>query len=380
MYLSDTHIKDLLSELNITTANQSFTFDAADQIQPCSIDIRLDCVFWEQFRSTTLDLRKARLLELSPRRYWRRKELKPDESITLAPGAMLLGRTYEEFSMPKKCAGKIEGRSSFARMGLAVHCSADFINPGWRGHMPLQLINHGEHTIRLFPYIPICQLVLIPLSSQPERVYGDTTLSSKYMQDDGGPSYWWRDKLIKKLQQALGEHDVELRVQNEIFQHLGPCDPELLERFENFVRKATSTTRANAHELLQTFAKAEDRRQFRDSLLHGLFVGAGPTLVAASIGSLFSQPFGQTTYSWMHFGLWALSAMAVAGSLLAYRHELGEYLTAKRLQEANQRNTLWSPPNNTTGSDPPHPPSQLNAIAQPQQPAQEPLDPTSESK
>jgi hypothetical protein len=261
---------------------------------------------------------------------------------------MLLGRTYEEFSIPTSCAGKIEGRSSFARMGLAVHCSADFINPGWRGHMPLQLINHGAHTIRLFPYIPICQLVLVSLSSTPERVYGDTTLSSKYMQDDGGPSYWWRDKLIKKLQRALGEHDVELHVQNEIFQHLGPCDPGLLERFEHFVRKATSSTRANADDLLQSFAHAEDRRHFRDRTLRGLLVGAGPTLVAASIGSLFSQPFGQTTYTWLHYTLWALTGVAILASLLAYRRELGEYLTTKRLHEAYQRSAQPSPPHQAT--------------------------------
>jgi deoxycytidine triphosphate deaminase len=337
MYLSDRDITALLPELNIETGHPSHAFDAPAQIQPCSIDIRLDAVFWEQRRRTTLDLRKARLLELSPRRYWRRKELQPHESFTLQPGAMVLGRTYEKFSIPTTCAGKIEGRSSFARLGLAVHCSGDFINPGWRGHMPLQLINHGTHTIRLFPYIPICQVLLVKLSSTPERVYGDRTLSSKYLDDDGGPSYWWRDKFIQRLQRALGEHDVELHVQDELFQHLGPCDPELLERFERFVRRATSTTRGNADDLLASFSHDEDRRDFRHRAIRALLVGAGPTLLAASIGSVFSQPFGQTTYTWLHYILWAATALAIPASLMAYRHETGEYLTKKRLQDAYHR-------------------------------------------
>src|SRR5205085_4347843 len=120
-------------------------------------------------------------------------------SIVLKPSEMLLGRTYEIFTIPKDHAGKLEGRSSFARLGLAVHCSADFINPGYRGHMPLQLINFSRSSIRVFPLIPICQLILVRLSSTPTRVYGDRELSSKYMDDDGGPSYWWRDKRIKSL-------------------------------------------------------------------------------------------------------------------------------------------------------------------------------------
>lgn len=121
---------------------------------------------------------------------------------------MLLGRTYDSFTIPPTLAGKLEGRSSFARMGLATHCSADFINPGYRGKMPLQLVNFGRTTIRLVPFVPICQLIFIQVSSHPERLYGERELSSKYMDDDGGPSYWWRDKRVKELQAALREHDL----------------------------------------------------------------------------------------------------------------------------------------------------------------------------
>lgn len=154
---------------------------------------------------------------------------KPYRRLCSASRSKRSGVAFETFTIPSACAGKLEGRSSFARMGLAVHCSADFINPGYRGHMPLQLVNLGKGSVRLFPQVPICQLVLVRLSSPPERVYGARELFSKYMDDDGGPSYWWRDKRIADLQAAFREFDVSERVQNEILELIGPREPELIE-------------------------------------------------------------------------------------------------------------------------------------------------------
>ncbi len=62
--------------------------------------------------------------------------------------------------------------------------------------MPLQLYNAGEYPIVITPYLPLCQLMLIPLSGLPERSYGEPELESKYINDDGGPSLWWRDRLV----------------------------------------------------------------------------------------------------------------------------------------------------------------------------------------
>jgi deoxycytidine triphosphate deaminase len=103
-----------------------------------------------------------------PRRHWRKILLGAGESIKLRPGEMILGRTFEAFSIPRSCAGKLEGRSSFARMGLAIHCSADFINPAWRGRMPLQLTNLGASSIRS------CTLPT-NLSADADQAFGRTT-------------------------------------------------------------------------------------------------------------------------------------------------------------------------------------------------------------
>jgi deoxycytidine triphosphate deaminase len=326
MYLSDRDIKALLPEIGFETDDPNQPFIPADQIQPCSVDLRLGRTFWKQRSKQTLDLRRSKLLELSPRHHWERIVLDPGETITLRSQEMLLGRTLETFTIPNLYAGKLEGRSSFARMGLAVHCTADFINPGYRGHMPLELINFGRGSIKIIPYVPICQVMFIPLSSEPERSYGDGGLSSKYMNDDGGPSYWWRDKRIKQLQVTLGESDVGERVQNEILEMIGPRDPDLIERFEMMIRTLPIQDLTNSAEILELFAAREDQIRFRNRLLHAIQIGAAPFLLAASIGAIFSQPFG-----WPHFALWGLTVLSIPFSIAGFRSVPIDYFGTKEM-------------------------------------------------
>lgn len=199
MYLSDRDIRALLPDLSFQTDHPDHPFVDTEQIQPCSVDLRLSNVFWTRRRGhwlrrlvrrgPTVDLRKSHIQEIDPRREWRRAALAEGQSITIWPGQVVMGRIYESFRVPDEFAGKIEGRSSYARIGLAIHCTGDFINPGWHGFMPLQLFNASPFPIRILPYLPICQLMLISLSSRPDRTYGDDELASKYINDDGGPSY-----------------------------------------------------------------------------------------------------------------------------------------------------------------------------------------------
>ncbi|MEW6621008.1 MAG: dCTP deaminase [bacterium] len=239
MYLCDKDIYKKLPEINFVANNSENPFVPDDQIQPCSVDLRLDNIFWIPRKRFTIDLRKTKLLEIEPRRYYKKVILNKGEHITLKPGKLLLGRIYEEFTIPNECAGKISGRSSFARLGIMIHLTGDFINPGYRGHMPLQLINFGNNPIKIFPYIPICQLQLVKVSDLPNRLYGVSELQSKYMNDDGGPSYWWRDKRIKKLQKALGEVNVAISIQESILQIIGKQEPEVIERLEKRLSKCS---------------------------------------------------------------------------------------------------------------------------------------------
>lgn len=325
MYLIDRELYEALPQLNIQTDEPAHPFLPAEQIQPCSIDIRLSNIFWlPQKKRSTIDLRKSKLAEISPRRHWRRIAIKPNESYTIRPGEILLGRTYEKFSIPSVCAGKIEGRSSFARMGLSVHCTGDFINPGWRGHMPLQLINLGPHPIKVIPYLPICQLMLIKLSNAPNKLYGERELQSKYMDDDGGPSYWWRDKRIQRLHKALQHSDVTLAIQQELLETIGVQEPEVIERFESFVDSRPVGALESSAILLSQFSRSEDKRRVRDRLFRW-----SKAVPLALTGSLSVRYLFERPYQLHHYVLWIITLISLVLAARVFATTEGEYLGEK---------------------------------------------------
>lgn len=329
MYLTDKEIFEKLNDLNIECSNPKEPFRPEEQIQPCSIDLRLDNVFWIPKKAGTIDLRKSKLLELSPRRYWKKVVLKKGEYLTLKPGELILGRIYEKFTIPPNCAGKIEGRSSFARMGLGVHISGDFINPGYRGHMPLQLVNYNPNPIKLYPYIPICQLMLIRLSGRPERLYGERELQSKYIDDDGGPSYWWRDKRIRRLQDRLKEFDIILRIQEEILEKIGAQEPEVIERFEKFITKLSIDEFENVEYILEKFLEHEEKLRKRGKLLKNTSLYMFPIFASASLAALFVKPV--CFYHWI---LWGVSGIFLFPFIYyLFFHEPQEYLNKQMLEE-----------------------------------------------
>lgn len=272
MYLIDKEIKDRLEEIKFE-GNKNF--DINTQIQPCSVDINLDSIFWmPKINIKSIDLRKSKLLELDSRNYWKSIILNNNECINIKPGEFILGRTYEKFSIPHDCAGKLEGKSSMSRLGLAVQIGSDFINPGWRGHMPIQLVNHSKTTIKIFPYIPICQLMLIKLSGVPERLYGVEELQSKYTDDDGGPSHWWRDKRIKSLQKKFAELDIIFDIQENILSTLGVNEPDTIKRFEYFISKLAKDDISNKDIIIKKFS---DHERYNKKL-EKLFKKGTPTI------------------------------------------------------------------------------------------------------
>ncbi len=330
MYLSDAHLIEKWHELNIDCDNPQCSINCKKHIQPCSIDFCLSNVFWEPVKQKTIDLRKSGLLELSPRRYWRKRVLRSNEYITLKPGKLLLGRLAPKITIPNDCAGKIIGRSSFARLGLVIHCTGEFINPGYRGHMPLQLYNCSPNPIKIFPYIPICQLSLIKLTGLPTKFYGEDELHSKYMDDDGGPSYWWRDKRIRSLQDALTEKSVELYVQEKILAQIGIQEPDIIERFENLIEKKPEINRENAEFLIEEFAKSEDKLRTKDRIVVGLSKTLFPLFAGVSIALVFMPP-----YSISYFILWLSTIITLWPFLWAWKETPKEYLGKKELTKLN---------------------------------------------
>lgn len=335
MYLADHELQDLLGEMGLgEEAGGAAPFDAGTQIQPCSIDLRISNVFWKPSRTRrwlrrvgrrvgSVDLRHAEAHDLEPLRDWKRYELEQGETLTIKPGDVLMARVHERFQVPSAYAGKIEGRSSFARLGLSVHCTGDFINPGWQGFMPLQLFNAGPYPIKITPYLMICQLMVIRLASEPELTYGDPLLRSKYENDDGGPSKWWRDRSVLALQERLGEVHVPTTIQSEILDRVRFAEPAVLERLRSYVGHQRVGAIENRQALLEDLASKEDRRRLADTVA----IGTVPVLAAADLGSALVPPIGIG-----HLILYVLTVVAVFLGFRGYLRRDSGYLGRREMK------------------------------------------------
>jgi dCTP deaminase len=154
-----------------------------DMIQPSSIDVRLDRWFrvFENHRYPFIDpsIEQPDLTRLI--------EPQGDEAFILHPGEFVLGSTLEVVTLPDDIAGRLEGKSSLGRLGLLTHSTAGFIDPGFSGHVTLELSNVANLPIMLYPGMKIGQLCLFRLSSPAEHPYGSEKYGSRY-QGQRGPT------------------------------------------------------------------------------------------------------------------------------------------------------------------------------------------------
>lgn len=152
-------------------------------IQPSSVDVRLDNLFrvFNNTRYTHIDpaQRQDDLTSLV--------EPKEGEPFVLHPGEFVLGATLERCTLPDDLAGRLEGKSSLGRLGLLTHSTAGFIDPGFSGHITLELSNVANLPITLWPGMKIGQLCLLRLTSPAQHPYGSSQVGSKY-QGQRGPT------------------------------------------------------------------------------------------------------------------------------------------------------------------------------------------------
>lgn len=122
----------------------------------------------------------------------------------LRPGRTVLTCTKERIKIPDDCAGKIEIKSTYARLSLSI-TSGDFCNPGYYGHFPLEITNHGKHSVVIHEGETMAQLMLVPLSGP---VLVDYSTKATYKNpggyDDGTPYTFWRERSIKSIRQSTG--------------------------------------------------------------------------------------------------------------------------------------------------------------------------------
>lgn len=155
----------------------------AQMVQPASIDVRLDRWFrlFDNHRYSVIDPSQAQedLTHLV--------DVGPDEAFVLHPGEFVLGSTYERVTLPDDVAARLEGKSSLGRLGLLTHTTAGFIDPGFTGHVTLELSNTATMPILLWPGMKVGQLCFFRLSSPALAPYGQGASGSRY-QGQRGPT------------------------------------------------------------------------------------------------------------------------------------------------------------------------------------------------
>ena len=159
-------------------------------VQPSSVDVRLDSLFrvFNNTRYTHIDPAKQQdeLTSLV--------EPAKGEPFVLHPGEFVLGSTLECCTLPDDLAGRLEGKSSLGRLGLLTHSTAGFIDPGWDGHVTLELSNVANLPITIYHGMKIGQISFMQLSEPTSTPYGSSSLGSKYQGQRGPtPSRYWQN-------------------------------------------------------------------------------------------------------------------------------------------------------------------------------------------
>ena len=148
-----------------------------DCIQPASVDLHLDkklLVFKSQRHPAYIDVKRSldHLNELV--------ELDEDNAFFFNPGEFVLVSTLESITLPDDIVGKLEGKSSLGRIGLLIHSTAGYVDPGWQGHLTIELSNVAKLPITLYYKMKIGQISFLRLTTPADRLYGEAGLGSKY--------------------------------------------------------------------------------------------------------------------------------------------------------------------------------------------------------
>ncbi len=184
MVLSDRTIRRLLDEGRIGIEPY-----AEELLQPSSVDVRVDRLFrvFRNSRYPFIDVKQemeelTELVEVG------------DEAFILHPGEFVLGSTLERITLPDDLVARLEGKSSLGRLGLLIHSTAGFIDPGWDGHVTLELSNVANLPITIYYGMKIGQLSFVQLTEPAEHPYGSGQLGSKYQGQVGPtPSRYWKN-------------------------------------------------------------------------------------------------------------------------------------------------------------------------------------------
>jgi dCTP deaminase len=185
MVLSDRTITRLLDEGRIGIDPYDATL-----MQPSSVDVRVDRYFrvFRNSRYPYIDVKQEQeeLTELV--------EIDDETPFILHPGEFVLGSTLERVKLPDDVVARLEGKSSLGRLGLLIHSTAGFIDPGWDGHVTLELSNVANLPITIYHAMKIGQISFMQMTEPAAMPYGSGALGSKYQGQQGPtPSRYWKN-------------------------------------------------------------------------------------------------------------------------------------------------------------------------------------------
>ncbi len=174
--LSDTDIKKYLDRGKIIIHPLE---DPDIQIQPSSVDLRIGSEFkgFRIIRKPVIDPMDKSDLES----YMESSYLEEGEPFIIHPGEFALATTYETVKLPNDLVARVEGRSSMGRLGITMHVTAGYIDPGFHGKITLEISNIGKMPVALYTGQRVCQIVFETMTSPSEKPYGHPDRDSKYM-------------------------------------------------------------------------------------------------------------------------------------------------------------------------------------------------------
>jgi len=145
-------------------------------VQPASVDVHLDrqLLLFRNSRRPYIDVRQEQgdLTDMV--------EIEKDAPFMLHPGEFVLASTLEHIELPEDLVARLEGKSSLGRIGLLIHSTAGYVDPGWKGHLTLELSNVANLPVTLYYGMKIGQISYLRLSTPADNLYGSEALGSKY--------------------------------------------------------------------------------------------------------------------------------------------------------------------------------------------------------
>jgi dCTP deaminase len=183
--LPDREIKKIVEEKDAVYVDEGPEIKEDLQIGPSSMDLRMGYEFG------ILNTRKVEMVDTKDMKkysnYMKKETHTAEEGVIVHPGEFILGNTLETVNCPSNLVARVEGRSSYGRLGIIVHATAGYIDPGFEGDITLEIQNLGNAPVKLYPEERVCQLVLETMTGEAENPYGEKK-DTKYMGQTGTTS------------------------------------------------------------------------------------------------------------------------------------------------------------------------------------------------